>query len=65
MFSKIQSSTILSYDYFFKKEKNRGIMNILAKRQKDKFKHLCMVEEVEISEKKLTNSPQRILGKAQ
>lgn len=40
-------------------------MKILAERGKVKFKYLCVVEEVEITEKKLSNSPQRISGKAQ
>lgn len=38
-------------------------MKILAERGKVKFKYLCVVEEVEITEKKLSNSPQRISGK--
>lgn len=40
-------------------------MKLLAQTGKVKFKYLCVVEEVEITKKILTNTSQRISGKAQ
>ena len=40
-------------------------MKLLAETGKVKFKYLCVVEKVEITTKVLSNSSQRISGKAQ